>query len=139
MAVDGGTTDVVVDNWAGPGTCGPAQAVIDVTVPSSTPSNGVVYIAGNFSALGTGMPSSSDWAAGLYPMDRTGTDQWQILVPAVSGTTLQYKFDLNGTWSNTEKTTSCASVANRSFYFNGSGSSYTANDTVGAWQGLNGC
>jgi hypothetical protein len=139
VTVDGGTQDDVVANWEGPGACGTALAVIDATVPPSTSPGGTVYIAGAFSALGTGTPSSEDWASNLYPMDHIGADEWQILVPAVPGTTLQYKFDLNGTWSNVEETASCSSVGNRNFYFNSPGSSYVASDTVAAWEGLDGC
>ncbi len=139
LTVDNGTTTNTVLNWGGPNTCGSAEAIIDVSVPSWTPSNGTVYIAGNFSALGIGMSSANDWNPGLYPLTEIGSNQWQIIVPAVSGSTLQYKFDLNGTWTNVEEAASCGSVANRSFYFNGSGSSYTANDTVVNWAGLNGC
>jgi glucoamylase len=139
MTVDGGTQTDTVLNWGGPETCGNAQAVIDVTVPSSTPSGDTVYIAGDFSALGTGMSSSQDWLAGLYPMTRTGTDTWQIDVPAVSGSTLLYKFDVNGTWTNVEEGSSCGYVSNRSFLFNGADSSYTASDSVTDWAGLDGC
>lgn len=135
----GGTQADTVLNWAGPSTCGNAEAVIDVTVPSTTPSGDEVYISGSFSALGIGMSSSNDWSAGLYPMTKIGTNEWQTIVPAVSGSTLSYKFDLNGTWSNVEEGNSCAYVNNRSFYFNGADSSYTASDTVVTWEGLGGC
>ena len=118
---------------------GNATVVIDVTVPSATPSGDTVYLAGNFSALGTGIPSSTDWEPGLHPMTQIGTDEWQAVVHAVSGTTLQYKFDLNGTWSNVEEGTGCADVANRTFYFNGANSDYTAADQVDTWAGLDGC
>ena len=119
---------------------GNATAVIDVTVPSATPSGDTVYLAGDFSALGTGIPSSTDWEPGLHPMTRiSGTDEWQAVVHAVSGTTLQYKFDLDGTWSNVEEGTGCADLANRTFYFNGANSDYTAADDVVDWAGLNGC
>ena len=139
LTVGGGTENDTVVNWAGPNTCGSAQAVIDVNVPAGTPSGATVYIAGAFSALGTGMPSAQDWSPGLYPMTQIGTDAWQVIVPAVSGTTLYYKVDLNGSWSYVEETASCGSVANRNFYFNGAGSSYTATDTVGAWDGYGSC
>ena len=139
MTVNGGTVNDTVLNWGGPNTCGNAEAVIDLTVPSSTPGTDTVYIAGNFSTLGTGMASANDWAAGLYPMTRTGADSWQAIVPAVSGSTLSYKFDLGGTWTNVEEGSSCSTVGNRSFYFNGADSSYTATDTVADWAGLNGC
>lgn len=135
----GGTENDTVLDWAGPNTCGNAQAVIDVTVPSTTPSADKVYISGNFSALGIGMSSANDWSAGLYPMTKIGTNQWQIIVPGVSGNTLQFKFDLNGTWTNVEEGSSCGYVNNRTFLFNGADSSYTASDTVVTWAGLNGC
>ena len=139
LTVNGGTVNDTVLNWGGPSTCGNAEAVIDLTVPSSTPGTDTVYLAGAFSALGTGMGSANDWAPGLYPMTRTGTDTWQAIVPAVPGSTLSYKFDLNGTWTNVEEGGSCAAAGNRSFTFNGADSSYTAADTVSAWAGLNGC
>ncbi|MBR7834811.1 fibronectin type III domain-containing protein [Actinospica durhamensis] len=138
VTVGGTETDTVAD-WAGPNTCGNAQAVIDVTVPSSTPSGDEVYISGDFSALGIGMSSANDWTAGLYPMTKIAANQWQILVPSNSGDTLAYKFDLNGTWTNVEEGSSCAYVNNRSFLFNGADSSYTASDSVLTWAGLNGC
>jgi alpha-amylase len=118
---------------------GNATAVVDVTVPSATPSGDTVYLAGDFSALGTGIPSSTDWEPGLHPMTRIGTDEWQAVVHAVSGTTLQYKFDLNGTWTNVEDGAGCADLANRTFSFNGANSDYTAADQVVDWAGLNGC
>jgi len=139
VSVDDGTQTDTVLNWAGPNTCGTAEAIIDATVPSATPSGDEVYISGDFSALGIGMSSSNDWSAGLYPMTKIATDEWQIIVPAVSGDTLAYKFDLNGTWTNVEEASSCGDLANRSFYFNGADSSYTASDTVADWAGLNGC
>jgi glucoamylase len=139
MSVNGGTESDTVLNWAGPDACGSAQAVIDVFVPSATPSTGIVYIAGAFSALGTGMSSSDDWNPGLYPLTKIASNEWQITVSAVSGSTLSYKFDLGGAWANVEEGGSCSSVANRSFYFNGSGSSYTATDTVVNWAGYSGC
>jgi alpha-amylase len=118
---------------------GNATAVIDVTVPGATPSGGTVYLAGDFSALGTGIPSGTDWEPGLHPMTRIGTDEWQAVVHAVSGSTLQYKFDLNGTWTNVEEEQSCAYQANRTFTFNGANSSYTAADEVYDWAALDGC
>jgi len=119
---------------------GNATAVIDVTVPSTTPSGDTVYLAGDFSALGTGIPSSTDWEPGLHPMSRiSGTDEWQAVVHAVSGTTLEYKFDLNGTWTNVEESEDCANQSNRTFFFNGANSDYTAADEVYDWAGLDGC
>jgi alpha-amylase len=139
LTVNNGTQNDTVLNWAGPNTCGSAEAVIDASIPSNTPAGDTVYIAGNFSVLGIGMSSANDWLANLYPMTKINATEWQIIVPAVSGSTLLYKFDLNGTWSNVEEGSSCSTISNRNFYFNGSGSSYTASDTVPTWAGLNGC
>jgi glucoamylase len=139
MSVNGGTVSDTVANWAGPGACGDSGAIINVTVPSSTPSGDTVYLSGNYSVLGTGIPSSSNWAAQDYPMIKTGPDTWTLTITGVPVASFQYKFDLNGTWNNVEETSSCGFVNNRTFGFNDQNATYTANDTVAAWQGLGGC
>jgi hypothetical protein len=50
----------------------------------------------------------------------------------------QYKFTL-GSWSNVEETSSCGTVANRTFGFDTPDETYTANDTVAAWEGVGSC
>ena len=139
VSIANGTENDTVLNWAAPDTCGSAEAIINVAVPAGTPSTGVVYISGNFSALGTGMSSANDWSAGLYPLTKTGTNQWQIIVPAVPNSALQYKFDVNGTWTNVEEGSSCSYLNNRSFAFGAASTSYTASDTVADWAGYGGC
>ncbi len=138
MSVNGGTVTDTVANWAGPGTCGNSTAVIDVTVPSGTPSGDTVYLSGNYDVLGTGIPSSADWMATDYPMIRTGTDAWTLTITGVPIAAFQYKFTL-GSWTSTEETSSCGFVANRGFGFDTADASYTASDTVAAWQGVGGC
>jgi glucoamylase len=138
MPVNGGTVSDAVATWAGPFGCGPAQAVINVTVPASTPSGATVYLSGNYSALGTGMKAGQDWAANEIPMTKTGASTWSLTVAATPGTQFQYKFDL-GTWANVEETGSCGFVNNHTFGFGGAGSSFTAGNTVAAWAGLGGC
>lgn len=137
MSVNGGTVTDSVANWTAPGACGPAQAVINVTVPADTPSGDTVYLSGNYSALGTGMKSSQDWSAAEIPMIKTGTDTWTLTIPAAASSSFQYKFDL-GNWTNVEETASCGYVSNRTFGFGAAGS-YPANDTVSAWGGIGGC
>jgi hypothetical protein len=44
---------------------------------------------------------------------------------------VQYKFDLGGSRTNVEEAAACGNGGDRSFYFNGSGSSYTAADAAG--------
>jgi hypothetical protein len=138
MAVNGGTVNDTVANWGGPGACGDSTAVINVTVPSSTPATGTVYLSGNYDVLGTGIPAADDWIAADYPMIKTGTDTWTLTITAVPAAAFQYKFTL-GSWSTAEETSSCAATANRTFGFDTADASYTATDTVAAWEGSGGC
>jgi glucoamylase len=138
MSVNGGTVSDSVANWTGPNGCGPAQAVINVTIPSDTPSGDTVYLSGNYSALGTGMKSSQDWGAAEIPMIKTGSDTWTLTIAGAASSSFQYKFDL-GNWTNVEETSSCGYVSNRNFGFGSAGSSFIANDTVANWGGIGGC
>jgi len=138
MAVNGGTVNDSVANWGGPSACGNSTAVINVTVPSSTPSTGTVYLSGNYNVLGTGIPSSDNWIANDYPMIQTGADTWTLTITGVPVAALAYKFTL-GTWNTAEETSTCGSLANRTFGFNTANASYTATDTVAAWAGSGGC
>lgn len=138
MSVNGGTVNDTVANWGGPGACGSATAVINVTVPSDTPSADTVYLSGNYDVLGTGIPSSDDWIATDYPMIKTGTDAWTLTITGVPAAAFQYKFTL-GSWNNVEESSSCAFVANRMFGFNTADTSNTATDTVAAWEGVGSC
>jgi glucoamylase len=138
MSVNGGTVNDTVANWAGPGACGDSTAVINVTVPSDTPSGGTVYLSGNYDVLGTGIPSADDWVATDYPMIQTGTDTWTLTLTGVPAAAFQYKFTL-GNWSSVEETASCGDLANRTFGLDTANASYTANDTVAAWEGVGGC
>jgi alpha-amylase len=138
MSVSGGTVSDTVANWGGPSACGDSTAVINVTVPASTPSTGTVYLSGNYNVLGTGIPSSDNWIANDYPMIQTGADTWTLTITGVPVAALAYKFTL-GTWNTAEETSTCGSLANRTFGFNTANASYTATDTVAAWQGSGGC
>ena len=134
----GGTVNDTVANWGGPSACGDSGAVVNVTVPASTPSGDTVYLSGNYDVLGTGIPSSDDWAAADYPMTQTGPDTWSITITGVPVATFQYKFTL-GSWRSVEETASCGAVANRDFGFDTAGATYPANDTVAAWAALDSC
>jgi glucoamylase len=138
MTINGGTENDTVANWEGPGACGDSGAVIDVTVPSDTPSGGTVYLSGNYNVLGTGIGSYDNWLAMDYPMIQTGPDTWTLTITGVPVADFQYKFTL-GTWATDEETSSCGSVSNRTFDFNDSDASYTAADTVAAWDGVGSC
>jgi glucoamylase len=138
MTVNGGTQDDTVANWEGPGACGDSGAVIDVTVPSTTPSGDTVYLSGSYNALGTGIPSSDNWIATDYPMIKTGPDTWTLTLTGVPVADFQYKFTL-GSWSSVEETSSCGFVANRDFDFSTANQTFTANDTVAGWEGVGSC
>jgi glucoamylase len=138
MSVNGGTVNDTVANWGGPAACGSASAVINVTVPADTPGGDTVYLAGNYDVLGTGIPAADDWIATDYPMIKTGTGTWTLTIAGVPTAAFQYKFTL-GSWNNVEESSSCAFVANRTFGFGAADSSYTANDTVAAWEGVGTC
>jgi glucoamylase len=138
MSVNGGTENDTVANWAGPGACGDSTAVINVTVPADTPAGDTVYLSGNYDVLGTGIPSSDDWIATDYPMIQTGADTWTLTLTGVPAADFQYKFTL-GSWSAVEETSSCGYVANRAFDLDTADQTYTANDTVAAWEGVGSC
>jgi glucoamylase len=138
MTVNGGTENDTVANWEGPGACGDSGAVIDVTVPSDTPSSDTVYLSGNYNVLGTGIGSYDDWLAMDYPMIQTGPDTWTLTITGVPVADFQYKFTL-GTWGTVEETSSCGYVSDRTFDFNDSDATYTASDTVAAWDGVGSC
>jgi glucoamylase len=138
MSVNGSTVNDTVANWEGPGACGDSGAVINVTVPSGTPSGATVYLSGNYNVLGTGIPSADNWLALEYPMIKTGTDTWTLTVTGVPTAAFQYKFEL-GNWNNVEETSSCGYVSDRTFGFDTPDETYTANDTVAAWEGVGGC
>jgi len=136
MAVNGGTVNDTVANWAGPAACGDSGAVINVTVPSNTP--GTVYLSGNYNVLGTGIGSYDNWLAQDYPMIKTGPSTWTLTITGVPVAGFQYKFTL-GSWNNVEETASCGSISNRTFNFNDADATYTATDTVAAWAHAGSC
>jgi glucoamylase len=138
MTVNGGTENDTVANWEGPGACGDSGAVINVTVPSGTPSGDTVYLSGNYNVLGTGIGSYDNWLAMDYPMVKTGADTWTLTITGVPVADFQYKFTL-GTWGTVEETASCGYVADRAFDFNDADTTYTATDTVAAWDGVGSC
>ncbi|WP_412539257.1 glycoside hydrolase family 15 protein [Longispora sp. K20-0274] len=128
LSIDAGTPverpSVVAARYAGPA----ASTVLTVTVPAGMP--GTVYLAGNLSVLGTGLP---DWdAAGmaLTPVDATHRT---VTLPA-NGASLSYKFTL-GDWAHVEKGSSCAEVGNRSSVL--SGAAVAA--TVANWRNVSPC
>ena len=89
--------------------------------------------------LGTGIPSADDWIATDYPMIQTGTghldaDHHRRARPPPSSTSSPWAA---GTPSR--RRSRCAYVANRAFGFDTADASYTATDTVAAWEGIGSC
>jgi hypothetical protein len=126
-----GAVGIDVDAMAAPSAG--VRETVTVTVPASTASTGeTVYLAGNLSALGTGQP---DWAPSGIPMTPVSATEWTATIDAASDTTLSYKYDLGGTWTSVEETSSCGYVNNRAMSVNGG----AVNDTVANWAGLGGC
>ena len=77
-------------------------------------------------------------AAVAHQDHQTGTGTWTLTITGVPVAAFQYKFTL-GSWSTVEETSSCGDFANRTFGFNTADASYTATDTVAAWEGSGGC
>lgn len=103
------TPSIVKARYAGGGAT--VTTTITVTVPSNTDATGrTVYLAGNLSVLGTGLP---DWNPAGIAMTRVDATHWRTALTSPANTTLQYKFTL-GDWSTVEKNASCADVGNRS-------------------------
>jgi glucoamylase len=129
-------TPSVVSSCLLQGSCPVSAAVketVNVTVPVNTDASlGTVYLDGNLSALGLGQP---DWAANGIPMTRVSADEWTATVYAAADTTLSYKYDLGGNWSDAEETGSCGDVSNRTMTVNGG----TENDVVANWEGPGAC
>jgi hypothetical protein len=119
---------------SGGGGTGTYRQTVNVIVPVNTDASGAtVYLAGDLSALGTG---ESDWAANGVAMTRVSLTEWTTTISATtSGAALSYKFDLGGSWSNVEKSSSCADISNRALTVSGD----TTTVQVADWGGPNTC
>jgi glycosidase len=108
----------------------------DVTVPSWTPADKVVHIAGTLSQLDGGLP---DWDPAAVSLTRVDGTHWQIALTGREGTQLQYKYTL-GSWDFVEKGAVCDEIANRTLTLAyGSSGTQIESDTVLNWRNLNGC
>ena len=110
-----------------------AVETVNVTVPVNTAASGdVVYLSGTLSALGEG---AADWNPAGIAMTPLSAAEWTATITATADTTLSYKYDLGGSWSDVEETADCGSVANRTMTVSGG----TENDTVANWAGPGAC
>ncbi len=102
-----------------------AQVTILLKVPSNTPINDSVFVAGDF----------NNWNPGnsIHKLTKVNDSIFTIILPARTGTIL-FKFT-RGEWPKGEVTKTGGSVANRSFTF---GNGQTINLSVGNWEDLAG-
>jgi hypothetical protein len=75
-----------------------------VTIPSGTPSNDRIFLAGNFNG----------WDPKLMPMKKIDPLHWKIAIGVSPGTALQYKYT-RGSWVNVEKAKDGSDISNRTF------------------------
>jgi hypothetical protein len=131
-----GTQEVndTVLNWGNVPPCGGTVSVtFNVTVPESTPSDAIVYIAGSLSGFDGGLP---DWDPSGVALTKVGDFDWTITLTGPDPMTVQYKFTL-GSWDYVETGASCEDIPNRQ-----SAVTYgtqTVSDTVLNWNGIPPC
>jgi glucoamylase len=119
------TPSVVKARYAGGGGGG-VSTTVTVSVPAGTDATGrTVRLAGNLSALGSGLP---DWDPAGIAMTRVDATHWRTTITTAGPVALQYKYTL-GDWATVEKNGSCADVPNRTRTLTGG----SAGDTVAAF------
>lgn len=70
------------------------QVTFRVRVPPETPPTDTVYIPGNIDLLGP-------WNPGKQPMTNMGGGIWEVTLPLLDGTSLEYKYT-RGSWERVE-------------------------------------
>ncbi|MCC7446712.1 MAG: alpha-glucosidase C-terminal domain-containing protein [Anaerolineae bacterium] len=105
-----------------------------VTVPSDTPANSPVYLAGDF-----GVKDYPLWNPGGMKMTDEGDGKWSITLNLPEGSTPQYKY-VRGTWDAVEKGPACEEIANRTFAVKYSqDGTLIREDTVAKWRDVSKC
>ncbi|KGE20869.1 alpha-amylase family glycosyl hydrolase [Paenibacillus wynnii] len=94
-----------------------------VTVPSTTPASGPVYLTGSFNNWNAADPA--------YQLTKGSDGIYSITLNLPAGTAVQYKLT-RGTWATVETTTSGADIANRTL--TPSGGAQTVTLTVQRWK-----
>ena len=85
-----------------------AQVTFKITaVPTNTPANATLYIAGTFNAWNPG--------SAAHALTRNPDGSYQITLPAATGT-MEYKFT-RGAWASVETNAANGSVPNRTYTF----------------------
>jgi chitodextrinase len=112
------------------------HVVFTVTVPSWTPADKTVWMAGTFAQLGL-----VDWDDGhIVELAPVGGNQWRVTVDAPESTFLEYKYTL-GSWDYVEKGDGgCNELGNRSVVvaYGATGTQNVA-DTVANWRNVAPC
>jgi chitodextrinase len=96
-----------------------------VTVPSNTPTDGPVYIAGSF--------NSWNAADSAYQLTKGSDGVYSITLNLSAGTVVQYKFT-RGSWATVETTSNGADISNRTL--TPSGGPQAVPLTVARWKDL---
>ncbi|MDQ0193816.1 carbohydrate binding domain-containing protein [Paenibacillus wynnii] len=94
-----------------------------VTVPSTTPASGPVYLTGTFNNWNAADPA--------YQLTKGSDGIYSITLSLPAGTAVQYKMT-RGTWATVETTTANADIANRTL--TPSGGAQTVTLTVQRWK-----
>ena len=112
-----------------------ATAVINVTVPDSTPPTARVYLAGTLSVLDSQL---TDWEPDGVEMTHVDGARWTTKLTGPGGAKLEYKFTL-GEFAFVEKDADCNEVPNRTLVMPAGGATATQSDTVANWLGIGPC
>ncbi|MNE81388.1 Amylopullulanase precursor [compost metagenome] len=101
----------------------PDSVTFRVTVPSSTPASGPVYLTGTFNSWNAADPA--------YQLTKGSDGIYSITLSLPAGTAVQYKIT-RGTWASVETSTSGADIANRTL--TPAGGAQTVSLTVQRWK-----
>ncbi|MOA12379.1 Amylopullulanase precursor [compost metagenome] len=96
--------------------------ILNVSVPSNTPSNAAVYLAANI----------NNWNAGddNYRLSKNSDGTYRIELNVPAGTTVEFKLT-RGTWGNVEANSNGTDIANRTLLI--TGEPQNVNLTVQKW------
>ncbi len=102
-----------------------AQVTLKITsLPSNTPANATIYLAGSVNTWNAGDPN--------YTLQSDGLGNWQIVIPQGIGT-VEYKFT-RGSWPTVEGNATGSFLPNRSFMH--TNQPQTINLTIQSWEDL---
>ncbi|CAH1204636.1 1,4-alpha-glucan branching enzyme GlgB [Paenibacillus auburnensis] len=101
----------------------PDSVTFKVTVPSSTPSSGPVYLTGSFNSWNAADPA--------YQLTKGSDGVYSITLNLPAGTAVQYKVT-RGSWASVETSSSGADIANRTL--TPAGGAQTVSLTVQRWK-----